>query len=98
MQQHKDKTPLPHAQTLEGHNTLPPTKDPYYVQHFLGHKSLKNTEVYINIEHAMFQTGGPDEKWTVKVTDKPDEIVQLLADGFEEATHQGNLIFLRKRK
>ena len=46
----------------------------------------------------MFQTGGPDEKWTVKVTDKPDEIAQLLADGFEEATRQGNLIFLRKRK
>src|SRR4030065_1971161 len=30
------------------------TKDAHYVQRFLGHKSLRNTEIYINIEQALF--------------------------------------------
>jgi integrase len=29
------------------------TKDPYYVKQFLGHKCLKNTEIYINIERTV---------------------------------------------
>jgi len=74
------------------------TKDAYYVQHFLGHKSIKNTEIYINIEHALFQTGGPDQKFIVRVSDNPKEIAELIADGFEAHCNQGNLIFMRKRK
>jgi hypothetical protein len=49
------------------------TKDPHYVQHFLGHKSLKSTEIYINIEHTLFKAGTNDQ-YTVKVAEKPDEI------------------------
>ena len=41
------------------------TKDPYYVQHFLGHKKLESTEIYINIEHTLFEAGANDE-FTVK--------------------------------
>jgi hypothetical protein len=73
------------------------TKDAHYVQHFLGHKSIKPTEKYINIEHTIFQTAAPDQKWTVKVTADPNEIAQLMADGFEAHCNQGDLIFLSKR-
>ncbi len=32
------------------------TKDPYYVKDFLGHKELRNTEIYINIERTIFES------------------------------------------
>jgi integrase/ribosomal protein L37AE/L43A len=73
------------------------TKDPYYVQHFLGHKKLESTEIYINIEHTIFEAGANDE-FTVRVTDKPEEIKSLLEVGFEYVLQKDNLIFLRKRK
>jgi len=41
------------------------TKDPYYVKQFLGHKSIQNTELYINIEHTLFDSGS--ENFSVKV-------------------------------
>ena len=72
-------------------------KDAHYVQHFLGHKSIKSTEKYINIEHTIFQTAAPDQKWIVKVTADPTEIAQLISKGFEAHCNQGDLIFLRKR-
>jgi integrase len=31
------------------------TKDLYYVKDFLGHKELRNTEIYINIERTLFE-------------------------------------------
>jgi len=58
------------------------TKDPYYVQHFLGHKSLKSTEIYINIEHTLFEAGANDQ-FTVRIAQKPEEIKELLEVGFE---------------
>jgi integrase/predicted RNA-binding Zn-ribbon protein involved in translation (DUF1610 family) len=36
------------------------TKDPYYVKNFLGHKKLESTEIYINIEHTLFEAGAND--------------------------------------
>jgi integrase len=73
------------------------TKDPYYVQHFLGHKSIKSTEVYINIEHTLFEVGANDE-FTVQVAEEPEEIKALLEVGFEYVCSKDSLIFLRKRK
>jgi len=73
------------------------TKDPYYVQHFLGHKKLTSTEIYINIEHTLFEAGANDE-FTVKVAEKPEEIKALLEVGFEYVCQKDSLIFLRKRK
>jgi integrase len=73
------------------------TKDPYYVQHFLGHKSLTSTEIYINIEHTLFEAGANDE-FTVKVAEKPEEIKALLEVGFEYVCQKDSLIFLRKRR
>jgi integrase len=73
------------------------TKDPYYVKDFLGHKSLKNTEIYITVERTMFGESGNDE-FTVKVTEDPKELKTLLEVGFEYVCQKDNLIFLRKRK
>jgi hypothetical protein len=67
------------------------------VQHFLGHKKLESTEIYINIEHTLFEAGANDE-FTVKVAEKPEEIKALLKVGFEYVLQKDNLIFLRKRK
>ena len=71
-------------------------KDLYYVKNFLGHKSLKSTEIYINIEHTLFEDS--DGAFTVKVAEKPEEIKSLLEAGFEYVCQKDNLIFLRKRK
>lgn len=73
------------------------TKDPYYVQHFLGHKKLESTEIYINIEHTLLEAGANDE-FTVRVSENPEEIKSLLELGFEYVCAKDNLIFLRKRK
>jgi len=73
------------------------TKDPLYVRDFLGHKSMKNTEKYINIERKMFTDYGSDE-WTVKVTAEQHEATMYLEQGFEWVGVKDNLIFLRKRK
>jgi len=57
------------------------TKDPYYVKQFLGHKSLRNTEIYINIERTLFESGS--DEFTVRVTDKQEKVKALLEVGFE---------------
>jgi integrase len=73
------------------------TKDPFYVRDFLGHKSTKNTEKYVNIERKMFADYG-NEEFTVKVTSKQEEATIYLEQGFEWVGVKDNLIFLRKRK
>jgi integrase len=79
--------------TMEYHRT----KDIVYVQQLLGHKEIKNTMIYINIEHAIFGASENDE-FTVRVTEKPEEIKELLQLGFEYVCQKDNLVFLRKRK
>jgi len=73
------------------------TRDPFYVRDFLGHKSMKNTEKYVNIERKMFADYGNDE-FTVKVTSKQEEATRYLEEGFEWVGVKDSLIFLRKRK
>jgi len=64
------------------------TKAPYYVQYVLGHKSLKSTEIYINIEHTIFEPS--NDELTVRVTDKVEEIKTLLESGFEYVCQKEN--------
>ena len=73
------------------------TKHPNYVKGFLGHKSLKNTEIYITVERTLFGETGNDE-FTVRVSEDPEEIKTLLEVGFQYICQKDNLIFLRKRK
>jgi integrase len=72
------------------------THDPLYVRDFLGHKELRNTEIYINIERTLFEPSS--DEFTVRITDKLEEIKTLLEVGFEYVCQKDNLIFLRKRK
>jgi integrase len=73
------------------------TKDIQYVQQFLGHKDIRNTMIYINIEHTIFGTDANDE-FSVRVTEKPEEIKSLLEVGYDYVCQKENLVFLRKRK
>ena len=78
--------------TMEYHKT----KDPYYVKQFLGHKSLRNTEIYITIERTLFES--TSDEFTVRVVERPEEVKALLEVGFEYVLQKDNLIFIRKRK
>jgi integrase len=73
------------------------TKDPYYVKEFLGHRSIKNTEVYITIERTIFSESKDDE-FTVKVASKPEDIKNLLEVGFQYICEKDGILFFRKRK
>ncbi len=72
------------------------TKDPYYVKQFLGHKTLKNTEIYITVEKTIF--GEYSDEFSVKVATKPEEIKALLETGFEYICQKDDLMFFRKRR
>lgn len=72
-------------------------KDPYYIKNFRGHKELKSTEVYINIEHTLFESEA-NNQFTVKIAQIRQEIKALLEVGFEYVCQKDTLIFLRKRK
>jgi hypothetical protein len=63
---------------------------------FLGHKSLRSTEIYINIEQTIFEPSS--DEFTVRVASKPEEVKALLEAGFEYVCQQDELVFLRKRK
>ena len=74
------------------------TKDTYHVKKLLGHKSLQSTEIYINIEQAMFSMAS--DEFHVKVAHNIDEAAELVKVGFEFVTGEymdGGKIF-RKRE
>jgi len=66
------------------------------VKEFLGRKKLDTTLLYIQLEKALY-TCDSDE-FNVKVAETKDEIVELLAVGFEYICEKNGLTFFRKRK
>ncbi|MEM4481070.1 MAG: tyrosine-type recombinase/integrase [Candidatus Bathyarchaeia archaeon] len=78
--------------TMEYHKT----KDPWHVKKLLGHKSLQSTEVYINIEQAIFQE--TNDEYHVKVAHDLQEACALLEAGFEYVTDMEGVKIFRKRK
>lgn len=72
------------------------TKDILYVMRFLGHKSIKNTLIYINLETACHPNGGDD--YTTKVAKTEAEICSLIEAGFEYVLQKDDLAYFRKRK
>ncbi|MCW4047686.1 MAG: tyrosine-type recombinase/integrase [Candidatus Bathyarchaeota archaeon] len=71
------------------------TKDMYYVMQALGHKNIKNTLLYIQLEEALFQ-GETDYISKVAKTEK--EICKLIEAGFEYVTEFEGAKIFRKRK
>jgi integrase len=78
--------------TMEYHKT----KDPYHVKKCLGHKTLKSTEIYINIDQAIFQI--ENDEYTCKIAHNEQEVTQLIETGFEYVTDIGENKAFRKRK
>ena len=71
------------------------TKDMYYVMQRLGHKNIKNTLLYVQLEEALFQG---EHEYISKVAKTAEEICALIEAGFEFVTDfQGAKIF-KKRK
>ena len=71
------------------------TKDLLYVMQALGHKNIKNTLLYIQLEEALFQ-GEID--YISKIAKTPGEICALIEAGFEYVTEMDGLKFFKKRK
>lgn len=79
-----------------GTNEYHKRPDMEYVRRLLGHKSILNTQLYVNMEKAFFTESSED--YTVKVASTVDEACKLLEVGFEYVTEfEGKKLF-RKRK
>ena len=72
------------------------TRDILHVQQLLGHRDLRNTLIYINLEKAIFQNA--DEEYHVKVAENLQEACKLLEVGFEYVTDLNGVKLFRKRK
>jgi len=72
------------------------TKDIIHVKQLLGHKSIKNTMIYVNLEAALFDQAS--EGFTCRVAKTPEEISALIEAGFEYVTDLEGMKFFRKRK
>ena len=73
------------------------TKNILLVKEFLGHASLDNTLLYIQVEKAIF---GPnsDDKYSVQAKNNKEDIEKLLSVGFEYICQKDDLLCFRKRK
>ena len=78
--------------TMEYHKT----HDPYHVRKLLGHKRLQSTEVYINLEQAVFTE--ENDEFYVKAVKTLDEACKLIEVGFEYVTDMEGYKVFRKRK
>jgi len=72
------------------------TKDILYVMNFLGHKSIKNTLIYIQLEEAIFKE--ESEEYVCKVAKNLDEAKELIELRFEYATEMNGVKLFRKRR
>ena len=71
-------------------------RDILKVKQLLGHKTLRSTMIYIDIEKAIY--GELSQEFTVKVAEDPQEIEKLLEVGFEYVCEKDGKLFFRKRK
>ena len=73
------------------------TKDIMHVKKILGHKSIANTMVYINLESALWLSN--TDEFTCKVATTTTEATKLIENGFEHVTNTpNNEMLFRKRK
>jgi len=78
--------------TMEYHKT----HDIDHVRRLLGHKSVLNTQIYVNMEQAMF-TSKSDE-YIVKAAETVEDAQKFLEVGFEYVTDMDGIKLFRKRK
>jgi hypothetical protein len=73
------------------------TKDIMHVQSMLGHKRINNTQIYINLEQAIFSDGDGSE-YTTRIAKTVKGVRALLEAGFEYVTDMEGYKMFRKRK
>ena len=78
--------------TMEYHKT--PDMD--HVRRLLGHKSILNTQLYVNMEKVFFSESA--DQYTVKVASTLEEACKLAELGFEVVTEMEGKKIFRKRK
>ncbi len=78
--------------TMEHHKT----KDILHVKQMLGHKSIDNTILYVQLEESLF--GEPADEFYSAVAKTSDEIKRLIEAGFEYVCTFENAVYFRKRK
>ena len=61
------------------------------------HRKIENTEIYIQLEQAIFGDSTSQE-YHVKVATKQEEIKALLEVGFEYVCEKDGVLYFRKRK
>ncbi len=71
------------------------TKDILLVKQQLGHKSINNTLIYIDLEATLYNT---KDEYTCKVARTIDEATKLIENGFQYVTEMDGLKLFRKRK
>jgi integrase len=72
------------------------TKDMDYVRRQMGHKSILNTQMYVNMEQALFTAS--NKEYYVKVASTVEEALKLVEVGFEYVTDMNEKKIFRKRK
>jgi len=78
--------------TMEYHKT----HDPKHVQKLLGHKQLTSTQIYINLEQAIFDK--VSDEFHVSVAHNLQEACDLVKIGFEYVTEMDGGKIFKKRK
>ena len=71
------------------------TKDIIHVQQLLGHRDIKSTMLYIQLEQALFQTS---DEFHAAVANTVEEACKLVEAGFEYVTEIHGVKIFRKRK
>ena len=75
------------------------TKDILYVKQFLGHVTLDNTLLYIQLDKQLFSSI-PEDNFITRIADNAEAACKLIEVGFDYVTgeyNDGGKIF-RKRK
>jgi integrase/recombinase XerD len=82
---------------LKGTTEYHSTHDILHVQNLLGHRTIKSTMQYINLEAALYHNSMIDD-FHVKIAETLDEACRLLETGFEYVTDMDGKKLFRKRK
>ncbi len=66
------------------------------MQKLLGHRNVMATQIYINLDEAVF--GEASDKYHVKVAETVEEAIKLISVGYEYVSTLGAVQIYRKRK